>query len=110
MKLARYLGYSVVEQKVDINLAMKADEAFCTGTAAVITPIGRIEQGDEIKIFSSQDTKQPAEENGDVGPITRQLYDLLTSIHIEVQEDIYGWLRPVTVDTSSEQEKLTTES
>ena len=40
IQLARERGYKVVEGRIPIDLIMTADEAFCTGTAAVISPIG----------------------------------------------------------------------
>ena len=42
IQLARHMGYEVVEGKVAADFAMEADEAFCCGTAAVISPIGSI--------------------------------------------------------------------
>ena len=44
--LARHLGYDVHEEKVSSEFAMSADEAFCCGTAAVISPIGSITHED----------------------------------------------------------------
>ncbi len=41
MQLAKDNGIRVVEDRVDINTVLTADEAFCTGTGASITPIGR---------------------------------------------------------------------
>jgi len=37
----------VHETRVTAEFAMSADEAFCCGTAAVISPIGSITQGEE---------------------------------------------------------------
>lgn len=91
IRLARHLGYNAVEQKVDIDWALTADEAFCTGTAAVLTPIGWVDHG----------TRQTEFNKGEVGLVTRQLYDALTSIQVEVAADIFGWLRPV--ETENEQ-------
>ena len=42
IQLARSFGYKVIEEKVSAEFAMDADEAFCCGTAAVISPIGSI--------------------------------------------------------------------
>ena len=42
MEIAQHYGYKVVEQKVTIEQALKADEAFFTGTAVEVTPIRSI--------------------------------------------------------------------
>lgn len=57
-------------------------EAFCAGTAAVITPIGSVTLQDKKRVFN----------NGEPGEITVQLYDLLTSIQRLEREDKYGWI------------------
>ena len=46
IELARSRGYKVVEEKVSAEFAMAADEAFCCGTAAVISPIASITKGE----------------------------------------------------------------
>ena len=88
IQLARNQGYEVIEEKVSAEFAMDADEAFCCGTAAVISPIGSITHGDKKKTYS----------NGDIGPITQQLYNLLSGIHSEEVEDQFGWLHEVDLD------------
>ncbi len=81
IELARSLGYEVHETKVDIALAMDSDEAFCAGTAAVISPIGSIEHGEKIATYC----------NGEVGTITKELYDALTGILEGRADDPFGW-------------------
>jgi branched-chain amino acid aminotransferase len=83
--LARHMGYEVVEEKVSAEFAMSADEAFCCGTAAVISPIGSITHG-ETKITYG---------NGQPGTLTTTLYDKLTGIQNETEDDIFGWLHEV---------------
>jgi branched-chain amino acid aminotransferase len=61
---------------------MNADEAFCCGTAAVISPIGSITQGDSKKVYG----------DGSPGKVTTELYDALTGIQNETADDIFGWL------------------
>ncbi|MBN1802674.1 MAG: branched-chain amino acid aminotransferase [Candidatus Lokiarchaeota archaeon] len=60
-------------------------EAFCTGTAAVITPIGTITLENNKKTFN----------NCEPGDITKKLYDLLTGIQRLEIEDPYGWIEKV---------------
>ena len=81
IELARSLGYQVLETKVDIDFAMDSDEAFCAGTAAVISPIGSIEHGGSIATYC----------DGEVGAITKQLYDALTAIQEGRATDTFGW-------------------
>ena len=83
--LARHMGYEVVEEKVSAEFAMSADEAFCCGTAAVISPIGSITHGDTKVTYGG----------GTPGDITTTLYDKLTGIQNETEEDIFGWLHEV---------------
>jgi len=81
IELARSLGYQVLETKVDIEFAMGADEAFCAGTAAVISPIGSIEHGGNVATYC----------DGEVGAVTKQLYDALTAIQEGRAPDPFGW-------------------
>jgi len=85
ISLARHLGYEVIETKVSASFAMSADEAFCCGTAAVISPIGSITQGVQRYQYG----------NGEPGPITQELYAELTGIQKESKPDIFGWLHPL---------------
>jgi branched-chain amino acid aminotransferase len=83
--LARHKGYEVIEEKVDIQFVLEADECFCAGTAAVISPIGAICQGEVCTSYC----------NNQVGPVTQELYDLLTSIQVQAGVDEFGWIRAV---------------
>ena len=80
------MGHEVVETKVEAEFAMSADEAFCCGTAAVISPIGSITLGEETATYADGSTP---------GEVTQKLYDALTSIQSETGEDIFGWVHPV---------------
>lgn len=80
--LARSMGYEVIETKVSAEFAMSADEAFCCGTAAVISPIGSITHGEKKCVYGE----------GEPGPITQRLYNSLTDIQKEVAEDTFAWL------------------
>src|SRR6185369_13870349 len=76
LKLAPSLGYEVEERMIDINDLMadirngKVTEAFGSGTAAVITPVGKLCYKEECLQLT----------NGKVGEITQTLYDTLTGI------------------------------
>ena len=56
-------------------------EAFGTGTAAVISPIGELKWGDDIMIIN----------NGEIGPVSQKLYDTLTGIQWGKLPDTMGW-------------------
>ena len=79
IELARSIGLEVKEERVDIDFALECDEAFCAGTAAVISPIGSIEHGEKVVNY------------GDVGNITLDLYNRLTGIMDGSSEDPFGW-------------------
>ena len=55
--------------------------AWGTGTAAVVSPIGELAEGDKKVIIS--DNK--------IGPITQRLYDELTGIQWGRIADPHGW-------------------
>lgn len=85
MKLAASLGYQVKEKKIDVDFCLSADEAFCCGTAAVISPVGSITYGERKVVFN----------NGAVGTVTLKLYEALTGIQNERSEDTFGWVHVV---------------
>lgn len=87
LELASDLGYEVQEGKVPADLAMESEEAFCCGTAAVISPIGSIQRGDLRRTYGT--------DSSTIGPVTRRLYDELTGIQEERIPDRLGWIHPV---------------
>jgi branched-chain amino acid aminotransferase len=89
LKLATSLGCQAEERLIDVDKLMadiragKVTEAFGSGTAAVITPVGKLCYKDETLQLSG----------GKVGRITQQLYDTLTGIQTGQLEDSFGWVR-----------------
>jgi branched-chain amino acid aminotransferase len=60
-------------------------EAFCSGTAAVITPIKSVVVDDKKRIFSE----------GEPGEFTRKIYELLVGIQrLDIKDD-FGWVEKV---------------
>ncbi len=57
-------------------------ETFCTGTAAVITPIGSITMEETTRVFN----------NHEPGELTLKLYKLLTGIQRLEIKDEFGWI------------------
>lgn len=89
--LARDMGVEVAEERISINelhLASRAgelEEAFGSGTAAVISPIKRLIWGDQEIVVGG----------GRMGDLTKQLYHTLTGIQYGKIPDQYGWIKEV---------------
>jgi branched-chain amino acid aminotransferase len=76
------MGMQVVEKNVSVEETLSADEAFCSGTAAVISPIGSI----------TYEGKETVYKHFEVGPVTQELYNHLTRIQLCEEEDRFGWI------------------
>ena len=63
----------------------RLEEAFGTGTAAVISPIGELTWGNTVMKLSG----------GNVGKLTQQLYDEVTGIQYGTRPDTRGWVQPI---------------
>ena len=89
IKLAPSLGLTLEERQIDIDDLMadiragKVTEAFGSGTAAVITPVGKLCYKEECLQLTG----------GKVGEITRKLYDTLTGIQTGKLKDEFGWVK-----------------
>jgi len=85
--LARHLGKKVVERPISIAEVVKATqkgslkEAFASGTAAVISPVGHIFFRD----------KEYAINGGKAGALAEKLYNEILKIQYGVTEDPFGW-------------------
>ena len=91
LQLADSLGFKVEERALDIDELMadiragKVKEAFGSGTAAVISPVGTLCYKNESCSVG----------DGGVGQLTRKLYDTLTGIQTGRLADPYGWIRKI---------------
>ena len=82
-----YLGLKVEERPVALEEVADMAEAGLCGTAAVISPIGRIvDHGKEILLPSGMN---------EMGPITKKLYDTLTGIQMGRIEAPEGWIHVI---------------
>ena len=88
IQLARHWGIKVVERRISIDEVIEAAdsgemlEAFGTGTAAVISPVGEIRyKGRDHRI-----------QNGRVGEWSRRFYEEIVGIQYGEREDIFGWI------------------
>ncbi len=87
LQLLRDKGYEVEERRLSVDELIAAakdgslEEAFGSGTAAVVSPIGMLSYRGENYTVSG----------GKIGPVTQELYDTLTGIQWGKIEDPYGW-------------------
>ena len=85
-----YLGMEVEEREVFKEELKDFQEAGLCGTAAVISPVGKIvDHGTEICLPSGME---------EMGPVTKKLYDTLTGIQMGKIEAPEGWIKEIKVD------------
>lgn len=91
LKLAEHWGLKTAERQIAIDEVLAASrdgslqEAFGTGTAAVISPIGEL---------MYKDTVYPVN-NGETGPLARRLFDELQAIQHGRSDDPCTWVMRV---------------
>jgi branched-chain amino acid aminotransferase len=92
LELAREWGMKVSERKISIDEVFAAaengtlQEAFGSGTAAVISPVGELSwKGKKIIINNNQ-----------TGPTSQKLFDEVTGIQYGTLPDTRGWVNTVT--------------
>ena len=79
-----YLGLEVEEREVFFDEVKDFAECGLCGTAAVISPVGKIyDHGNEICFPSGMD---------EMGPVTKKLYETLTGIQMGTIEAPEGWI------------------
>lgn len=91
LQLAKMWGLKAAERKISIDEVMQAEksgklqEVFGSGTAAVISPVGKIKWVDkEITIG-----------DGKVGTLTNRFFKAITDIQYGQAEDPCGWIESV---------------
>lgn len=85
MVLAREMGMEVEQRHVPVEELATFEEAGACGTAAVISPIERIDDYDEkISYVFSKDGKP--------GPVSDKLYHRLRAIQYGDEPDAHGWV------------------
>ena len=88
IEVLKTMGYKVNERLLSVDELIdalengKLDEAWGTGTAAVVSPIGRF----------SYNGKEYDVNGGKIGDVTQKLYDTLTGIQWGKLEDTYNWI------------------
>ena len=84
-----YLGMEVEEREVYLEELKDFAECGLCGTAAVISPVGKVvDHGTEICFPSGM---------AEMGPVTKKLYDTLTGIQMGRIEAPEGWIREIKV-------------
>lgn len=91
IELMKSWGYKVSERLLSIDELISAIEsgnlieAWGTGTAAVVSPIGELSVNGKTFIIN----------NNQIGELTQKLYDELTAIQWGKKADPFGWIVPV---------------
>ena len=87
LQLARNMGIKAVERRISIDEVVdgiksgRMIEAFGSGTAAVVSPVGEfLYNGEKLTVG-----------DGGIGEVSQKLYDTLTGIQFGRIEDKYGW-------------------
>jgi len=91
IKIVRDWGLKIKEKSVSINDVIaaassgKLKEAFGTGTAAVISPVGQITYKDKDYVIA----------NGKMGELSKKLYDEIVAIQYAEKPDPFGWTEKI---------------
>ncbi len=87
LHVCRSWGYEVEERRISVDELVAAakdgslEEVWGTGTAAVVSPVGKLRYMDDVMTIG----------DGGIGELTQKLYDELTGIQWGKREDPYGW-------------------
>ena len=87
IELCKRMGYTVEERRVSVDELVEAakngklEECFGTGTAAVISPVGKLRYKDDVYMIN----------NNEIGEVSQKLYDTVTGIQWGKCEDELGW-------------------
>ncbi len=89
IQVLRDMGYKVSERLLSVDELVaalrdgKLEEAWGCGTAAVVSPIGRLMYEDVEYVINGEA----------IGEVTQKLYDTLTGIQWGKIDDKFGWVR-----------------
>ena len=87
IEVCKSWGYEVEERKISVDELLEAqkngtlEECFGTGTAAVISPVGKLRYQDEVMTI----------QDGNTGALSLKLYDTITGIQLGRLPDTFGW-------------------
>ncbi len=87
INLCKSWGLTVEERKISADELVQAqkdgklEEVFGTGTAAVISPVGKLRYKDEVMLIN----------DGKIGELSQKIYDTVTGIQWGRCEDEFNW-------------------
>ena len=87
INLCKSWGIPVEERRISVDELLKAqnngtlEEVFGTGTAAVISPVGKLRYKDDVMTIG----------DGSIGPLSQKIYDTVTKLQWGESEDPFGW-------------------
>ena len=84
----KMLGMTVEQRPVRFDEIDQFVECGMCGTAAVISPVGQIDNGDKSVIYGMEH----------VGPVMKKLRETLTGIQSGAIEDQFGWVHKIDVE------------
>jgi len=79
------MGLTVERRPIPVEELSTFEEAGACGTAAVISPISRIDDLGENRTYEFS-------KDGKAGPISERLYNKLRAIQYGDEPDKYGWV------------------
>ncbi len=91
LTLCREWGYEVEERRISVDELVEAahtgklEEVWGTGTAAVVSPVGKLRYEDEVFEIGG----------GNIGELTQKLYDEITGIQLGKLADTRNWRQTV---------------
>jgi branched-chain amino acid aminotransferase len=85
IELAENLGIKTERRQVPVEELSEFSETGACGTAAIISPIGKIVDPDRNVVYEYC-------KDGNPGPVTMKLYNKLVSIQYGDEPDEYGWI------------------
>jgi len=80
------LGIKVKETAIPVDDLLNAEEVFCTGTAVVVTPVGKMTYQEKTTIINQNQ----------IGPIANKIRKILVGIQRGEIEDPFGWVLRVS--------------
>lgn len=89
---SKLLGMQVEERPVRFDEIDQFVECGMCGTAAVISPVGEVDNGDQKIVFGAG--------LDHVGPVMKKLRDTLTGIQSGELNDDFGWVHTISIDES----------
>ena len=87
INVCKHWGYEVEERRISVDELVASakdgslEEVFGTGTAAVVSPVGKLRYKDDVMTIGG----------GEIGELTQKLYDEITGIQWGKRPDPFNW-------------------